>query len=502
MPIMADMELLSPAGSADKLRYAYRYGADAAYIGLPLFSLRAQAENIDDADPRAPEKIADIKNEFSARTESGPGNPTAADGANGHGARAGIRDGAHRKTGGIRNGATATDCGTRGRKLYCAINIFFHNDDLSALEKELPRIAEYPFDGFIVSDLGAYQLLRARFPDREYHLSTQANNTNWRAAKLYHDMGFSRIVPGRELSLDEIAAIKDHVPGLEVEAFVHGAMCMAYSGRCFLSTWLTGRSANKGDCTQSCRWHYKIYLEEEKRRGQRLPVEMGATEHGEYTLVMSSRDLCMIDHIDELKHAGIDSVKIEGRMKSLYYVALVTRAYRYAIDHPGADNPYRGDLSAISHREYDTGFYFGRSGMDVSATKAYRQSHLFAGSVEAPPDELADSAGLPIKFDELASRFGASDHGDVGHGDAGWSSPVYVDMKNTISLSDTARPLELLGPESETTRLEPGEARFFDTDGAAPDQIRHGKPWFMQIRQKPGRPCQPEPYWLLRVANR
>ena len=442
------MELLSPAGSADKLRYAYRFGADAAYIGLPLFSLRAQAENIDDEDPLAPERIEAIKREFV------------------------------------------------GRKLYCTINIFFHNDDVSALEKAIPRIAEYPFDGFIVSDLGAYELLRTHFPDCEYHLSTQANNTNWRSAKIYHDMGFKRIVPARELSLDEIRCIKDYVPELEVEAFVHGAMCMAYSGRCFISSWLTGRSANLGDCTQSCRWHYKVYLEEEKRPGQLLPIETGSTTHGGYTLVMSSRDLCMIDHIDELKAAGVDSVKIEGRMKSLYYVALVTRAYRYAIDHPGADNPYRGDLSAVSHREYDTGFYFGRRGMDLSATKAYKQSHLFVGSVEAPPHDLINSDGLPVEFDGLASRFGA-----VGSNGETWSAPVYVDLKNTISLSDTSRPLELLGPESQAIRLDRSEVRFFDTDGASPDQIRHGKPWFMQVRLRSGQSCQPGLYWLLRTSD-
>ncbi|MCE5257125.1 MAG: U32 family peptidase [Spirochaetaceae bacterium] len=448
------MELLSPAGSADKLRYAYRYGADAAYIGLPLFSLRAQAENIEDEDLLAPERLSKIKNEFSGA-------------ANIPGAR---------------------------RKLYCAINIFFHNDDLSALDRDLPRIAEYPFDGFIVSDLGAYQLLRDRFPDREYHLSTQANNTNWRSAKVYHDMGFSRIVPGRELSLDEIRSIKDHIPDLEIEAFIHGAMCMAYSGRCFLSSWLAGRSANKGDCTQPCRWHYKVLLEEEKRPGQLLPVESGETGHGGYTLVMSSRDLCMIDHIEALREAGVDSLKIEGRMKSLYYVALATRAYRYAIDHPGEENPFREDLSAISHREYDTGFYFGREGMDLSTTKAYRQSHLFAGSVEEPPDTLADSAGLPVKFDELAARFD----------EAGWSKPVYVDMKNTINLFDPSMPLELLGPESNAMRLEPGEARFFDTDGAMPDQIRHGKPWFMQVKESASGDAGkgvPRPYWLLRVGK-
>lgn len=442
------MELLAPAGSAEKLRYAYRYGADAAYIGLPLFSLRAQAENIDDADSLAPEKIREIKKAFSAGGLAGL--PI-------HG----------------------------GRKLYCAANIYFHDDDLAALEQALPRIAEYPFDGFIVSDLGAYNILRRRFPDVDFHLSTQANATNWRAAKLYRDMGFSRIVPGRELSLDEIRTIKDHVPELEVEAFVHGAMCMSYSGRCFISSWLAGRSANVGDCTHSCRWHYKIYLEEEKRPGQMIPVESGDTPHGGYNLLMSSRDLCMIDHIGQLAEAGVDSIKIEGRMKSLYYVALVARAYRYALDNPGKENPFRGDLFAISHREYDTGFFFGRGGMDLSATKSYKQAGLFAGSVEAMPT-LSDSQGSPVDIEALFARFK----------NPGWSSPVYVDMKNTIS---AAEAMEAIAPDATAIRLQPGEFRFFDGESNSSEKIRHGKAWFLQIREEKLEGHVPGEQWLLRV---
>ncbi|HWP68361.1 MAG TPA: peptidase U32 family protein [Rectinemataceae bacterium] len=442
------MELLAPAGSAEKLRYAYRYGADAAYIGLPLFSLRAQAENIDDADSLAPEKIGAIKKAFSA---GGPaGLPI-------HG----------------------------GRKLYCAANIYFHDDDLSALEKALPRIAEYPFDAFIVSDLGTYDILRRRFPEADFHLSTQANATNWRAAKLYRDMGFSRIVPGRELSLDEIKTIKDHVPELEVEAFVHGAMCMSYSGRCFISSWLAGRSANKGDCTHSCRWHYKIYLEEEKRPGQMIPVESGDTSHGGYNLLMSSRDLCMIDHIDQLAEAGVDSIKIEGRMKSLYYVALVARAYRYALDNPGKENPFREDLFAISHREYDTGFFFGREGMDLSATKSYKQAGLFAGSVEAMPT-LSDSQGSPVDIEALFTRFQTP----------GWSTPVYIDMKNTIS---AAEAMEAIAPDAKAIRLQPGEFRFFDGEGNSSEKIRHRKAWFLQVREEKLEDFVPGEQWLLRV---
>ena len=449
------MELLSPAGSIEKLVYAYRYGADAAYIGLPHFSLRAQAENIDDGDALAPARIRAIKESF----------------------------------GSIAAASATADSGKK--KLYCAANIFFHNDDLSALEKALPRIAEYPFDGFLVSDFGAYEMLRKAFPDKEFHLSTQANCTNWRAAKLYRDMGFSRIVPARELSLDEIKAIKDHVPGLEVEAFVHGAMCMAYSGRCFISSWLAGRSANLGDCTHSCRWHYKIYLEEEKRPGQFIPIEPGESTHGGYSLVMSSRDLCMIEHLRELVDAGVDSIKLEGRMKSLYYVALVTRAYRYALDHLGEPNPFKDDLFAISHREYDTGFFFGREGMDLSAVTSYRQTHRFAGSLETTPP-LFDSLGSPL---DIARLF-------AGFSQAGWTEPVYAVMKNTIS---AAEPIEVIPPEAKALRLEAGEYRFFDAAGALGQKIRHGKAWFFQMREEPRLKPQleprllPGPQWLLRV---
>ncbi len=414
------MELLSPAGSPDKLRYAYLYGADAAYIGLPRFSLRTRAENIDDARENAPETLRAIKAEFP------------------------------------------------GRKLYCAVNIYFHEDDLEALEAALPRIAEYPFDAFIVSDLGAYDALRSRFPDGEFHPSTQANCTNPRAAKVYRDMGFSRIVPGRELSLDEFKAIKDAVPELEVEAFIHGAMCMAYSGRCFISSWLTDRSANLGDCTHSCRWKYRVAIEEEKRPGLWIPVESGETTHGGYTLVMSSKDMCMVDRMGELKAAGVDAAKIEGRMKSVYYTALVTRAYRFSIDNPGRENPFRDDLFSMSHREYDTGFFFGRGGMDVSTDRSYGQKLLFIGSTEVAPP-LQDEEGLSVDTESLVERFSEPE----------WTEARFVDIKNTVEPGET---LTVTAPDMPAIRLLAGDYRFFDVHGELETRIRHGKPWFMQIR--------------------
>ncbi len=423
------MELLSPAGSADKLAYAYRYGADAAYIGLPFFSLRARADNIDDAEHDAPERLAEIKN---------------------------------------------------GRKLYCALNIYFHNADLGALDARLERIAAYPFDAFIVSDIGVLPILRRRFPEVELHLSTQANCTNREAARMYHEMGFSRIVPGRELSLDEIKAIKDFVPELEIEAFVHGAMCIAYSGRCFISAWANGRSGNRGDCSHSCRWNYRLALEEEKRPGEFFPVETGETSSGTFTSIMSSRDLCMIDHLAELRDAGVDSLKIEGRVKSLYYVAMVTRAYRYAIDYPDSPNPFRDGLFEVSRREFSTGFFFGRGDIDTPTEKVYTQTHLLIGSLEDTPAGITVPAPPP----------------DAG-GDE-WHSPVYVELKNALDATET---LEVVSPDFVYIRLATGTYRFETPDGEVNERPVHLNPWFIRIRRDATGRHVPAPGWILRTRR-
>ncbi|MDR0877994.1 MAG: U32 family peptidase [Treponema sp.] len=339
------MELLSPAGNLEKLKYAYAFGADAAYIGLKDFSLRVKADNFHNDEA------------------------------------AGIRD------------------LKKDKKLYCAMNIYFHKDDITRLESELDYIAEYPFDAFIVSDVGIVPLLRRRFPHAKLHLSTQANCTNAEAARMYQDMGFSRIILGREVGLDEIAGIKAKNPALELEAFVHGAMCLAYSGRCFLSAWMAGRSGNHGGCAHSCRWEYRL-LEEAKRPGEYFPVYEGEN----FTTILSSRDLCMIDHLADLKSAGIDAIKIEGRMKSLYYTAVVTRAYRKHLDALNgkltvsasgnsagknfssgisADDlaSYRADLFRVSHREYCTGFYFGRGEVERPTETGYLTKDMFLGII-------------------------------------------------------------------------------------------------------------------------
>lgn len=322
------MELLAPAGNIEKLKYAYAYGADAAYIGVRSFSLRTRADNFHQDEHR---KLKAVKGR---------------------------------------------------KKLYGALNIFFHNSDIKEIEQALEYIALYPFDAFIISDLGILRLLQNRFPHTDLHLSTQANCLNSEAAKLYQDLGFSRIVLARETSLYDIEQIKQAAPDLELEAFVHGAMCVAYSGRCLLSSYMSGRSANQGDCAHSCRWDYRV-LEEQKRPGEYYPIESGEG----FTALLSSRDICMIDRLQDLRNAGVDSLKIEGRMKSLYYTAVVTRAYRKALDHP--DNPdcwkpYRDDLFKVSHREYSTGFYYGSGDMNTPALKSYQREYLFLGTLGAP----------------------------------------------------------------------------------------------------------------------
>src|SRR6056297_3748490 len=388
------MELLSPAGNIEKLQYAYLYGADAAYIGIRSFSLRARADNFHSEEWR---RIAEIK-------------------------------GRH--------------------KLYGAMNIFFQNDDLRILEEQSEYIARYPFDAFIVSDLGAYNVLRRNFPKTRFHLSTQANCINLEAAKFYRDMGFSRIILGRETSLDDIAKIKASVPDLEIEAFVHGAMCLAYSGRCFLSTYLADRSANRGDCTHSCRWMYRV-LEEKQRPGEYVPVI--ESEEG-YTSILSSKDLFMFDYLDQLKAAGVDSIKIEGRMKSLYYTSVVTRSYRKALDrlegrsHDGSTEPqsivpYREELFKISRREYSTGFFFGKRDADETTSTSYAREYTFLGTI-----------GRQVE--------------------PGWFE---LHVKNQIL---AGQELEFIGPE--VLFIKDAEYQLYNQHGEAVQQDDHGKEYFIR----------------------
>jgi putative protease len=401
------MELLAPAGNLEKLYYAYAYGADAAYIGIRSFSLRARADNFS-ADEH--ERIQAVK---------------------------------------------------QGKKLYGALNIFFHNEDIRALEESLAYISQYPFDAFIISDMGILRLLQKRFPDIPLHLSTQANCINAESAKMYRDLGFSRLILGRETSLKELAEIRKAVPDVELEVFVHGAMCLAYSGRCFLSSSMAGRSANQGDCSHSCRWNYRLTeyaLEEEKRRGEYFPVETGDN----FTTILSSKDLCMIDYLQELQDAGADSLKIEGRMKSVYYTAVITRAYRKALDalKTGADSSswsaYRDELEKVSHREFSTGFFFNAADMDETTKKSYARSCMFLGTVGEPIDSGDSAAG--------GRRY-------------------RLHVKNQIKPGKDS--IEFIGPDTAYI-VDPG-VRIFDETGNEADQADHGKLYTIE----PSVPVQP-----------
>jgi len=303
-----DTELLAPAGSLEKLKYGLEFGADAVYAGLPGFSLRARINKFDERNIIEAINYAHSKN----------------------------------------------------KKIYITINIFAHNYHLNNLKKHLKVLRKNPPDALIISDVGIIEIVKKILPGVDVHLSTQANTTNWQAAKFWHNYGVKRIVLARELNINEIKEIHKKVPKLELEYFVHGAMCMAYSGRCFLSSWQTGRSSNLGDCAQNCRWQYQLV--EEKRPDEYIPVEQD--KNGTYLL--NSKDLCLIEYLDELKNAGITSFKIEGRAKSVYYLAQVVKIYRQAIDLKVSSKnkklkikKIKSDLNKLVNRTFTTGFLFG-----------------------------------------------------------------------------------------------------------------------------------------------
>ncbi len=351
---MKKPELLAPAGDMEKLIMAVHYGADAVYLGGKEFGLRAAAGNF------APEEMA----------------------------------------------AAVKYAHERGVKVYVTINIFAHNRHLDGLPDYARELYQMGVDAVLVADPGVLLAVKGAAPDLPAHISTQANTTNWAAARFWGAAGAARIVLARELSLAEIGAIRNRVQ-LELETFVHGAMCISYSGRCLLSNFLTGRSANLGECTQPCRWRYSLV--EETRPGQYFPV--AEDEAGSY--IFNAQDLCMIEHIPELVAAGIDSFKIEGRMKSVHYVATVVNAYRQAIDaffeNPAAyvTNPrWLAEILKVSHRDYTTGFFFGRpdaGGENYAAD--YRRFYDFVGVVRAyrPESGLAvvEQRNRMVPGDEL-----------------------------------------------------------------------------------------------------
>jgi len=326
-------ELLAPAGSLEKLKMALLYGADAVFMGGKEFGLRAFSNNFDEDELKAGIEFAH----------------------------------------------------SLQKKAYVTVNIFPHNEDLVALPAYIKFLYENHADAVIVSDLGVYRIVREVAPQLPIHISTQANNTNWSSVLAWQEMGASRVVLARELSLPEIAMIRDKV-NLELEAFVHGAMCISYSGRCLMSNYFTDRDANRGECAQSCRW--KFNLVEETRPGEYYPV----LEDERGTYIFNSKDLCLLPNMADLIGSGLDSFKVEGRMKSVHYVATVIKVYREAIDAYMADpsgftvkNEWLEELQKISHRAYTTGFYFNKANEQdqIYTSSSYDQTHDFIGLVRS-----------------------------------------------------------------------------------------------------------------------
>lgn len=327
-------ELLAPAGSLTKLKTAIDFGADAVYVGGEEFSLRVAAENF------SPQDMAE-----------------------------GVKY-AH----------------DRGKRVYLTANIIPHNSDIAEYKDFLQEYSKSGFDAVILSDAGMFAMTRELAPDMEIHISTQANNVNWKSAEFWHRLGAKRVILAREMSLDEICEIREKTPPeLELEAFVHGAMCISYSGRCLLSNYMTCRDSNRGACSHPCRWKY--FLMEETRPGEYMPV----FENERGTFIYNSKDLCMIEHIDDLMRCGLDSFKIEGRVKSEYYLATVVKAYREAIDSY-LENPqgykfnpeWMTELKKVSHRDYTTGFYYGKPGGTEQnyATSSYIREYELLGIVD------------------------------------------------------------------------------------------------------------------------
>lgn len=328
------MELLAPAGNFEKLRYAVEYGADAVYAAYRAFGLRAAGDNFDEE---------------------------------------GLKQ--------------AIDyCHARGKKIYITVNIYPDSKDLAALPAFFEMLETLRPDGMIIADLGVMTLAKRYAPSIPIHVSTQANVTNAETAKVLAELGAKRIVLAREMPLEEIRALRADLPEeVELECFAHGAMCISYSGRCLLSAAMTGRSGNRGACAHPCRWNYALM--EEKRPGEYFSIE--EDERGTY--IMNSKDLCLIEYLKELEEAGIASLKIEGRMKSFYYAACVTRAYRKALDDLSAGKPFdsalKEELRAVSHRDYTTGFFFGTPGAEAQdpETGGYiRLTDVVAVTTEEP----------------------------------------------------------------------------------------------------------------------
>lgn len=382
-------ELLIPASNLEVLKTAVIFGADAVYIGGEAFGLRAKAKNFSKEDMQE-----------------------------------GIRF-AHEN----------------GVKVYVTANILAHNRDLEGARAYFGELREIGPDALIISDPGMFSIARQVWPEAEIHISTQANNTNYMTYRFWWEQGAKRVVSARELSLEEIREIRENIPEeMEIESFVHGAMCISYSGRCLLSNYFTGRDANQGECTHPCRWKYAVM--EESRPGEYLPVY----ENERGTFIFNSKDLCMIEHIPELLDAGIDSFKIEGRMKTALYVATVARTYRIAIDdylespekYQSKMEWYKSEIRKCTHREYITGFYFHKPGTEsqVYGSNTYVKPYTYLGTVGA------------VRGDGL----------------------VHLEQKNKFSVGET---IEIMKPDGRNLRVE--VKGIFTEDGTAQESAPHPK---------------------------
>ena len=318
-------ELLAPAGDMERLRMAVLYGADAVYLAGTTFGMRAFAGNFDPDELREAVRFAHSNNV----------------------------------------------------RVHCTINTMPRNDEVLRLPEHLELLNDAGVDAVIVADLGAYTMAGKYASNCQRHISTQASISNYETANAWYDLGAQRVILARELSLEEIRTIREKTPAdLEIEAFVHGAMCVSYSGRCLLSNYMTGRDSNRGACAQPCRYQYALM--EEKRPGEYFPVE--EDERGTY--ILNSRDMCMIDHLEDLVDVGLDSLKIEGRAKSAYYAAIVTGAYRHGLDAVAEGRPidpvWRDEVNHVSHRPYATGFYYGAPGQYYENSRYVREWQVIA----------------------------------------------------------------------------------------------------------------------------
>lgn len=422
-------ELLIPASSLEVLKTAVIFGADAVYIGGEAFGLRAKAKNF------SMEEMAE-----------------------------GIVF-AH----------------ARGVKVYVTANILAHNEDLEDAKDYFAKLRDMKperADALIISDPGMFTLAKEVWSDVEIHISTQANNTNYQTYLFWWRMGAKRVVSARELSLTEIRAIREHIPEeMEIESFVHGAMCISYSGRCLLSNYFTGRDANQGACTHPCRWKYAVV--EEKRPGEYLPVY--ENERGTY--IFNSKDLCMIEHIPELVAAGIDSLKIEGRMKTALYVATVARTYRRAIDdYFESEEKYRAnmgwysaEISKCTYRQFTTGFYFGKpdENTQIYDNNTYVNEYTYLGIVE----EIKQAAELAVF------------HVPEKQGVPGSSLLARTTQRNKFCVGDS---IEIMKPDGSNVPVT--VEAIYNEEGEAVESAPHPKqPLWLKLS------CVPEKYDLLRV---